>query len=321
MKNDSNKKRKPKKPIQKESKKDNARQTKKESTNKSISGNAPKPEQPKKQPLKEQTRKQLTALGYTPLQTEIIKEGFRVSKNNKVAVNDLKTGKLIWIDANDWQRHTTDFVEKQINKQQELKEKYSKLLGTDIKKTSTNILENITTSEQLKEYLKTNKLRDNKGRFIKKSEQKKYVKFFKQYEHEDLENFNLNEVVKYGKITKFTTLKTITKTPKDFFYWNLQNNVKENDFGSPKIKIIDFDGNVLYEGKSSAIATSILNKLNKKMDKLETVIEQLENTRPYFTIPVKEEKVKGIHTGLEIDYSQVKSRLKGDLHNKYRDML
>lgn len=275
----------------------------------------------KKQPLKEYTRDQLKKQGYTPLQANIIKEGFRVSKTNKVAVNDLKTGKLTWINANDFEKHISEFTEIQISKQEQKKKQISELLGTDLKTTSTNVLENITNSQQLKEYLKKNNLRDAKGRFIKKSEQKKYIKFFKAHEHEELENFNLNEVIKYGKITKHTTLKTIAKTPKDFFYWNLQNNVKENDFGTPEIKIIDFDGNVLYEGKSSAIATAILNKLNKKLDNLETVTEQLENTRPYFTIPVKEEKIKGIHTAIEIDYSQVKSRLKGDLHNKYRSML
>lgn len=316
MKRGKRKQPKRKKAVPAKGKKNNAGKIKKEKTDTRIPSDAPRPEQ---KALKELTKKQLLEKGYNSYQAELIREGFRVSKNNKVAVNDLKTGRLIWIDTKDFKKHLTEFTGKQEKKSEERKKQYSEILDIPLSRTSDNIYENVTSLDEFERLDKAGLLRDNKGRFLKKEKKEEIKRIIKQIEQGGAE-FTLSDVLKAGDLkNKDVIIKA--QTPKDFFYWNLQNNIKDSDFGTPKIKIIDFDGNVIYSGKSSARATSILNKLNRKMENLEKLIEKTENTRPYFTVPVKEDKIKGEHVALEIDYSGIKSRLKGDLFNKYRSML
>lgn len=304
----------------KKSARNNAKEAKGQKTNRSAVKNAGRVKQPaSEKPLKELKKSQLKERGYTDAEALLIKQGFRVSLSGKVAVNDLKTGRLIWINTDEFQEYNNSFINKQAEKTERIKKEYSDYFDIPLSKTSTDIYKNVRSSEDLEKLISEKKLRNAKGHFMKKDEVEKLREIVRDIEQGKAE-FNLREILDAGDL-KNKAVKISSQTPKDFFYWNLQNNVKDNDFGTPNITIKDFDGNIIYEGKSSARATSILNKLNAKLDNLETAIEKLENTRAYFTVPVQDSTIRGNITDLFIDYSNVRSRLKGDLHNKYKTML
>lgn len=252
---------------------------------------------------------------------ELTKLGLRVSKNNKVLVNDLKTGYNTWIPVSEFEAHNKAFIEKYKQRINSQREKLSDKYDIPLNKTSSNEFDNIDSLEKFETLLNSNKgkIRNSKGQFMSKAEKESLLKIVKTLDSQGVE-FKLSEFVDEKGLEK-KGVKTKAQTPKDFFYWALQNNIKESDFGAPQIKIIDFDGIEIYNGKSPAVAASIMNSLNRKLDNLEKVIEEKEDVRPYFTIPVLEEKVNGNHTGLEIDYGKIKAKLKGEIFNKYKSML
>ncbi len=274
------------------------------------------------QRVKPETKKQLLNKGFTPLEAGLIHRGYKVTKGKKIRVSDLKTGRFAWISVKQFPAYEKRFLQQSQKKAEQQSKYISDTLDIQKKNVKGSLYENITDYNTLSEYTSKHRLRNKKGHFLKKEEQEKVLKFAKELEKQHIE-FNLKELTDIENLNT-AQLRTWSdkNTPSDFFYWSLQNNLENGDFaGKPIIEIIDFDGNVIYSGTSIATASMSMNKYNHKLDNLETLIDKLEDVRPYFTIPVSDEQKDGFYTYLKIDYSGVKSRLTKELHEKYRDSL
>lgn len=192
------------------------------------------------------------------------------------------------------------------------------------KKRPLTDYEKADTLLKIKNLIKRKGRLRHKGKFITNEAQEKVLKFSGILDKEK-NKYNLAEIMSIPQIQK-KFLITVDETGKDLFYWNVQNQIKKNAFGEDiKLVLKDFEGNIVYEGKSEIKAVSKIYEFNRKIANLEKVIalkEDIDNI--YATIPVFETRRDGETIKLVIDYSQLKTRqslIKKDLWNKYRSML
>lgn len=159
-----------------------------------------------------------------------------------------------------------------------------------------------------------------KGRFISKKAEESILKFSKNLDQKNVD-YNLKELLEVPEIESKILVVTDV-TPKEQFYWNLQNMIEGKKFGNEiKIKIIGFDGTVIYNGKSAKVATEIMEAQNRKIEALEKIIELKEHTNAYFTIPVYETTVGTDIVALEIDLKDLQGRLPDATIENYKNHL
>jgi hypothetical protein len=304
-------------PSKKESAKNYDRQGKKEKTNTCTVKNDGRP------------------LRQTESEENLIYKELLKQSGNKVRVNDLNTGRLIWIKESNLENYQVKKAKQQQQKKNKAKKELSKYLDIPLGRIeSLDLYDNVSSSKQIKDIIKREgRLRYN-GKFISKDAQAQIVKFSEVLDREGVE-YNLNDLLKFPEIEK-KILVIKDRTPKHLFYWNLQNRVHENKFGNPHVIIKDYDGKIIFDGKAgrrnvdgiykfknemTTQAVKGINELNRKLENLETLINEKDDIEPYFTIPVYETTREGEVLKIIIDYSGVEARIPSDLFTKYKQLL
>jgi hypothetical protein len=216
----------------------------------------------------------------------------------KVRVNDLKTGFIKWINESELASYQKAKFKK-IKSRPKKVDKYAKY----------------TSSEQIE---KLGRIR-YKGRFISKKAQESILKFSAYLDKNEVD-YTLADLLKEKNIeNKILVVHDVT--PKEMFYWNLENDIERKKFGNDvKIEIIGFNGELLYSGKSNRKAKDTLDEINRKLSNLDKVISIKEGNSAYFLVPVYETTVGTDVTALKIDLSDLRGRLPEDILNKYKSM-
>lgn len=182
-------------------------------------------------------------------------------------------------------------------------------------------------SKKIGNLIKNEKRLRYKGRFISKETQNEILRVSKILDADEI-NYTLQDLLNVPEIQN-KILITKDESPKQLFYWNIYNSIarrtknKTNPLGDDlKFEVKDFDGKTIYSGSSELKAAEATNKLNKKIQNLEKVINLKENTgNIYPTIAVYETRRNGENIKITVDYSGVQVMISAELWNKYKTML
>lgn len=244
-------------------------------------------------------------------------------REKKVRANDLKTGKLIWLLPSELKTYKRKLSAKKTKQKKEAIKFNSDFF--DRRNAKANLLSNIQNVEDFDKVVKFKKGIRYDGKFITKEEQNRLRQFVKELSENNVE-FDFEEVlndfkrvyVKNKKDAEEVFLKIKSETAKQVFYWNALNLEKFEKFGKHEIRVIDFNGKIIYSGNDSIAATNKINYLSQSLKNAEEeMINKDDTINPYFTIDFYEEIENGEIVLTIYDYSNVSYKVPKEVGEKY----
>ena len=219
----------------------------------------------------------------------------------KYRYNDPKTGRIAWTTS---KKKFLDAKATVFNRTAEKEEQATKYLKT-------------TGAEKIKKLLDQNKIQING--FLPKEVKDRIYDFAQMLDDKGVK-YNVGQILEEVKTDKDVRNKVLyieDETPKNFFHWNLHNEIKFDKIKDVEITIIGIDGKLEYKGRDNEEAAEITLRLSKLIQSIENIALSKEKINPYALIDVYQTYKNNELKKLKIDYSQVENKNMSRIFTEY----